>query len=106
MNPARTFHSGPRARDASLHFAISRSTIPYSKATFSENGFDYDAEADEYVDLMKAGIIDPVKVTKTALQNAASIAGTILTTEALVSDIPEKKQDMPMGGHDHGGGEF
>jgi chaperonin GroEL len=51
-----------------------------------------------YVDMIEAGIIDPVKVVRTALQNASSIAGLMLTTEALVADIPEKKSEMPMPG--------
>jgi len=63
--------------------------------------YGYNADTDEYVDMIKAGIVDPAKVTRTALQNAASIAGLILTTEALVTDIPEKKDTPampPMGG--------
>ena len=47
--------------------------------------------SESYVDLVQAGIIDPAKVTRSALENAASVAGMILTTEALVSDLPEKK---------------
>ncbi len=58
----------------------------------------YDAKTDTYVDMIQAGIIDPVKVVRSALQNAASIAGMMLTTEALVADIPEKKSEMPMPG--------
>jgi len=58
----------------------------------------YDAKTDAYVDMIEAGIIDPVKVVRTALQNAASIAALMLTTEALVADIPEKKSEMPMPG--------
>ncbi len=58
----------------------------------------YDAKTDAYVDMIQAGIIDPVKVVRSALQNAASIAGMMLTTEALVADIPEKKTEMPMPG--------
>jgi chaperonin GroEL len=54
--------------------------------------FGYDVIAGEYVDMLKAGIIDPAKVTRGALQNAASIASMILTTEALVTDIPEKEK--------------
>jgi chaperonin GroEL len=50
----------------------------------------YDVLRDEYVDMVKAGIIDPAKVTKGALENAASIAAMILTTEALITDVPEK----------------
>ncbi len=62
----------------------------------------YNAATGEYEDLMKAGVIDPTKVTRTALQNAASVAGLLLTTEVLIAEIPEKK-DAPMGGG-HGGG--
>jgi len=58
-------------------------------------GQGFDANKGEYTDMVKAGIIDPTKVTRSALQNAASIAAMLLTTEALVSDIPEKKQSSP-----------
>jgi chaperonin GroEL len=54
-------------------------------------GHGYDAATGEYVDMVKAGIIDPTKVTRSAVQNAASIAGLLLTTEALITDLPEKK---------------
>ncbi|MDR1086632.1 MAG: chaperonin GroEL [Endomicrobium sp.] len=61
--------------------------------------FGYNADNNEYVDMIKAGIVDPAKVTRTALENAASIAGLVLTTETLVTDIPEKSPKMPpMGG--------
>jgi chaperonin GroEL len=63
--------------------------------------YGYNAREDKYEDLIKAGIIDPTKVTRLALENAASISGLLLTTEAVVSDIPEEKPDM---GHGHGGG--
>ncbi len=56
----------------------------------------YDVNQDDYVDMIKAGVIDPTKVTRSALQNAASIAGLLLTTEALIADKPEEKKDMPM----------
>jgi len=56
----------------------------------------YDVAADQYTDLVKAGIVDPTKVTRSALQNAASIAGLLLTTEALVTEIPEKEKTPPM----------
>ena len=63
----------------------------------------FNAETDTYEDLLKAGVVDPVKVVRTALENAASIAGTVLLTEALIADKPEKKDEhvhgaMPMGG--------
>ena len=63
----------------------------------------YNAATGEYEDLMKAGVIDPAKVTRTALQNAASVAGLLLTTEVLIAEIPEKKE-APMPGGGHGGG--
>jgi chaperonin GroEL len=62
----------------------------------SNPNMGYDAKTDAYTDMIEAGIIDPVKVVRSALQNAASIAGLMLTTEALVADIPEKKSEMPM----------
>src|ERR1700678_3788493 len=65
--------------------------------------YGYNAGTNQYEDLVKAGVIDPTKVTRTALQNAASIAALMLTTEAMVADIPEPKQNAPAGGG-HGGG--
>ncbi len=67
-----------------------------------EAHYGYNAATNKFEDLVKAGVIDPTKVTRTALQNAASIAGLMLTTEAMVADIPEKKE-APQGGG-HGGG--
>ena len=65
-------------------------------------GQGLDAATGEYVDMIAAGIIDPVKVTRSALQNAASIAGLFLTTEAVIADKPEKSAApaMPGGGGD------
>ena len=65
----------------------------------------YDVDAEKFVDMFKAGIIDPTKVARTALQNAASVAGLLLTTEALVTEIPEKKESAPAGGGGGYGGE-
>jgi len=65
-----------------------------------DTNFGYNAQTGEYEDLIKAGVVDPTKVTRTALQNASSIASLMLTTEALVSEIPEEKKTAPMpGGH-------
>jgi chaperonin GroEL len=63
----------------------------------------YNAQTDAYENLVKAGVIDPTKVVRSALQNAASIASLLLTTEALVSEIPEEKKEAPIPGG-HGGG--
>jgi len=75
----------------------------------AKRGFGYDAQNNEYGDMVKKGIIDPTKVVRTALQNAASIASMVLITESLVADIPEKEKAaapaMPPGGG-YGGGEF
>src|SRR6266542_2369855 len=60
--------------------------------------FGFNAQTEQYEDLVKAGVIDPAKVTRTALQNAASIAGLMLTTEAMVSELPEEDKSTPMPG--------
>ena len=65
--------------------------------------FGFNAATGEYEDLVKAGVIDPTKVTRSALQNAASISALMLTTEAMICEIPEKKP-APMPGGDHGPG--
>ncbi|MDP2329911.1 MAG: chaperonin GroEL, partial [Reyranella sp.] len=66
--------------------------------------FGFDAQKGEYVDMIKSGIIDPVKVVRTALQDAASVAGLLVTTEAMVAEKPEKKgPPMPPGGGGMGG---
>jgi chaperonin GroEL len=63
----------------------------------------YDVATGEYTDLVKAGIVDPTKVTRSALQNAASISGLLLTTEAIVTELPEKEKTPPMPGGGMGG---
>jgi chaperonin GroEL len=64
----------------------------------------YNVATGEYEDLVKAGVVDPKKVTRSALQNAASIAGLLLTTECLITEIPEKEKSAPAPGGGHGGG--
>jgi chaperonin GroEL len=59
--------------------------------------FGFNAATEEYEDMIKAGVIDPTKVARSALQNAASVAGLMLTTEAVITEIPEKKDPMPGG---------
>src|SRR6185436_15232047 len=67
----------------------------------SKGNQGYNVATGEFEDLVKAGVVDPKKVTRTALQNAASIAGLLLTTECLITEIPEKEKKAPAG---HGGG--
>jgi chaperonin GroEL len=71
-----------------------------------EPNFGYNAETGVYEDLVKAGVIDPTKVTRTALENAASIAGLLLTTEAMVVELPESKAAVPAGGYGGGDGMY
>ena len=90
-------------RQISTNAGLEGSVI-IEKVKNSDAGMGYDALHDEYVNMIKAGIVDPTKVTRSALQNAASVASTFLTTEAAVVDIPEKEAPMPgapgMGGMD------
>ena len=65
----------------------------------SDPNFGFNAASAQYEDLVKAGVIDPTKVTRSALQNASSIAALMLTTEAMIAEIPERKQAPAPGGH-------
>jgi len=82
-------------------------SVVIAKVKEEEDSIGYDALRDEYSDMFQAGVIDPTKVVRVALQNASSIAGLMLTTEALVADIPEKDPPAPAmppgGGGDMGG---
>ena len=71
-----------------------------AKVSEGKGDYGYNAKTDEYVDMLKAGIIDPKKVTRVALENAASVAGMILTTECALIEIKEENASggMPMGG--------
>ncbi len=65
--------------------------------------FGFNAQTEEYVDMIEAGIVDPAKVVRTALQDAASVAGLLITTEAMIAELPKDKPAMPMGGGGGGG---
>lgn len=80
-------------------------SVIVEKLKKEKKNIGYDMNTDEYVDMLQSGVIDPAKVTRTALQNAASIAGLLLTTEALITDLPEKDAPAmpPMGGGMPGG---
>ena len=73
-------------------------SVIVNKVRESEIGFGYDALNDRYVDMIEAGILDPAKVTRSALQNATSVASTLLTTESVVATIKEPEPPMPAGG--------
>jgi chaperonin GroEL len=78
-------------------------SVIVEKVKSNDKGIGFDAAKEEYVDMFKAGIVDPVKVTRSALQNAASVAAMILTTESTVAEKPEKKKapSMPAGDMDY-----
>ena len=85
-------------RQIALNAGIDGSVIVDHIKNAKKTGYGYDALKGEYVDMVERGIIDPTKVTRSALQNAASIAAMILTTESLVADIPEPEPAAPAGG--------
>jgi len=78
-------------------------SVIVDKVKNSPVGVGFDVLTEQYTDMIKAGIVDPTKVTRTALQNAASIASMVLTTESVVADKPEKEPPMPAGGAGMGG---
>ena len=82
------------AENAGLDGAVVVGKLLESKDT----NWGFDAQANEYADLIGRGIIDPTKVVRTALQNAASVAGLLITTEAMVAETPKKEAPMPAGG--------
>ena len=73
-------------------------SVVVNKVRESEVGVGFDAYKEEYVDMVKEGILDPAKVTRSALQNATSVASTLLTTESVVATIKEDTPAMPAGG--------
>jgi chaperonin GroEL len=80
--------------------------VVVNKVRSMKSGEGYDALAGEYGDMFKKGIVDAAKVTRSALQNAASIAAMVLTTETLITDVPEKKDGSGGGNHGHPGGDM
>jgi len=79
-------------------------SVVLNKVAAGKGNYGYNAQTGEYGDMIEFGILDPTKVTRTALQNAASIAGLMITTEAMVAEAPKKESAPAGGGHDHGGG--
>ncbi len=88
-------------RQIAVNAGIEGSVIVENIKNHRKNGYGYDALKGEYVDMIERGIIDPTKVARSALQNAASVAALVLTTESLVADLPAPEPAAPMGG---GGG--
>ncbi len=80
---------------------VEGSTVVFKLGENPSETWGFNAQTEEYVDMIAAGIVDPAKVVRTALQDAASVAGLLITTEAMVAEVPKDKPSMPMGG---GGG--
>ena len=91
-----------KALEAPLYHIVTNAglegAVIINKVRESENGYGFDAYKEEYVDMVKEGILDPAKVTRSALQNATSVASTLLTTESVVATIKEDTPAMPAGG--------
>ena len=96
-----------KALDAPLYIIVANAglegSVIVNKVRESAEGVGFDAAKEEYVDMVEAGILDPVKVTRSALQNACSVASTLLTTESVVANIKEDTPAMPAGGPGMGG---
>jgi len=96
-----------KALEEPLHQIVKNSglegSVVVDKVKGLKPGMGFDVLKEKYVDMISVGIVDPTKVTRTALQNAASVAATLLTTEAVVADLPEKEAQMPGGGGGMGG---
>jgi chaperonin GroEL len=81
-------------------------SVVVNKVREGKDDFGFNAATEKFENLFKAGVIDSTKVVRVALQHAASVAGLMITTEAAIADMPEKKKAAPAGGHSHGGDEF
>jgi len=94
-----------KALDEPLRWIVSNAgqdgAVVLDKVKNGKGAFGFNAATEDFEDLVKAGIVDPTKVVRTALQNAASVAGLMITTEAMIADKPEKKKDAPAMPHDH-----
>ena len=90
-------------RQIAANAGIEGSVIVENVKNSHKNGYGYDVLKGEYVDMIERGIIDPTKVARSALQNAASVAALVLTTESLVADLPAPEPAAPAGGGGMGG---
>ncbi|MCB0949419.1 MAG: chaperonin GroEL, partial [Mycobacterium sp.] len=81
-------------------------SVAIGKVLESGDNIGFDAQTEQYVDMISAGIIDPTKVVRTALQDAASVAGLLVTTEAMVAELPKKEAAPMPGGGGMGGMDF
>ncbi len=79
-------------------------SVVLNKVSEGKGNFGFNAQTEQYGDLVEMGVVDPTKVARSALQNAASVAGLLLTTEAMVAELVEEKDDAGAAGHGHGMG--
>jgi chaperonin GroEL len=78
-------------------------SVVMNRVAEGKGNFGFNAQTETYGDLVEMGVVDPTKVARTALQNAASVAGLLLTTEAMVAELVEEKESASPGGHGMGG---
>jgi chaperonin GroEL len=97
-----------RALEEPLRIIVSNAgaepSVVLNKVLESKGNHGFNAQTEEFGDMVQMGVIDPTKVSRTALQNAASVAGLMLTTDAMVAELVEEKKGGAGGGHDHGMG--
>jgi chaperonin GroEL len=89
-----------------LHDRVEGSIVVGKVLANKSASYGFDAQKEEYVDMLSAGIVDPAKVVRVALQDAASVAGLLITTEAMVAEIPKKEAAPAMPGGGMGGMDF
>ena len=85
-------------RQIAANAGVEGSTVVFKVGENASPTFGFNAQTEEYVDMISAGIVDPAKVVRTALQDAASVAGLLITTEAMVADRPQKEAPAMSGG--------
>ncbi|GKS60394.1 60 kDa chaperonin [Nitrospira sp.] len=91
-------------RQIAANAGLEGSVVVNAVKAESKSSMGFNASNEQYVDMLEAGIIDPTKVSRCALQNASSVAGLMLTTEVMITDLPEEKKEPAMGGHGHSHG--
>ncbi len=99
--------AGPQSARSPRTQAWRKGSIVVGKITENKSQtFGFDAQTEQYVDILNAGIVDPAKVVRVALQDAASVAGLMITTEAMVAETPKKKEAPAMPGGGMGGMDY
>jgi hypothetical protein len=110
-HPGRHQHRAQGALEAPVrqiaeNSGVEGSTVVGKVLENKSPSFGFDAQTEQYVDMLAAGIVDPAKVVRVALQDAASVAGLMITADAMVAETPKKKEALPWPGGDMGGMDY